>query len=53
MKFVTITMKTKLASSLTLVIKIKVSLYAFDSTRTNFDEINCRAITYVFGLSPQ
>ena len=36
MKFVTITMKTKLASSLTLVVKInKVSLYAFDSTHTN------------------
>ena len=36
MKFVTITMKTKPASSLALVVKIsKVSLYAFDSTRTN------------------
>ena len=36
MMFVTITMKTKPASSLALVVKInKVSLYAFDSTPTN------------------
>ena len=35
MKFVSITMKTKLASSLALVVKIdKVSMYAFDETHT-------------------